>query len=732
MKLNKRIGIIAGKVYRDINREMLKGILEQAFSEGFSASVFTPTEGYYDERINNAEYNILNVINFSLLDGVIYLPHTFATKTCREVISGLLKEKCTVPVVCADAEDVSFLSLWYDERKESAEMVRHLINQHGCRRIWYMTGCEDMQCSHNRLAGYKDAMEEAGLPYSDEDIIFGDFWVNSAAQLAEEIADGKRSLPDAVACANDCMAAALCDGLAKHGISVPEDVRITGYDGTINAALHTPTISTYKSSWKGLGVSCMCALYKEITGMDAEPVYAEKGFVFCGESCGCLVIRTDKYVDDLIYDVIEGDYQDNSLSTALLSAVNYKDFIVTLYDMESRFLDFGSSSDMHYCLCLCEDWKENGIEIHRQYYRKEGYSPIMYATDTPGSHTSFSSKSMLPEHLVRDVPSVTYFTPSHFQDRCFGYHTFTLYNIADSFEMKYMRFCREVNNALAFLVMQDTLKSLAFNSHIARSRDLLTGLYNLESFTGIWRDIAENAVLYNEGIYMIAISVNGLEQLEDVSGSLERDKLLVEFSERLMKCCGQREKLFRIGRGDFALIGTRHGDEDICSQAAARLEEQLRDIDTAAAVSVRYSSKEIPAGEFPEADAARDMLLQLADHAGGDHLSRVEQMYYKELVVLRRDIYEFPGRDWSLPLCSSRLNISITYFQKIYRKTFGVTCMHDIQKSKLDYAKKLLTHTNDTLQTIAELCGYDYSHFMRMFKKETGLTPTEYRRGKTI
>ena len=84
MGLHKRIGIIAGKVYRDINKQLLCGILEQAFSAGFSANVFTLTEEYYDTRIDKAEYNILKVINFSLLDGIIYLPHTFASAACRE------------------------------------------------------------------------------------------------------------------------------------------------------------------------------------------------------------------------------------------------------------------------------------------------------------------------------------------------------------------------------------------------------------------------------------------------------------------------------------------------------------------------------------------------------------------------------------------------------------------------------------------------------------------------
>ncbi len=731
MELKKRIGIIAGKVYRDINRDLLKGVLEQAFTLGFSASVFMPTEEFYDERIENAEYNILRLINFSMFDGVIYLPHTFASSACRVMVSDFLRDNCTVPVVCTDAGETPFNTVWYDERSETAEMVRHLIRVHSCKKIYYITGPEWMTISQNRLAGFKDAMDEAGLPYTDEDIMYGDLWVDFTQAFARELAEGRKPMPDAIACANDCMAISLFDALAELGISVPEQVRITGYDGTVPAAMHVPSISTYRSSWRSLGISAMRALYRDIMGKEPDKLCPqENGSIAAGESCGCTATAYKTLVNSLNYEKIEGDYQDSSLSTALLSAENYKSFIEALYRMEYYLLDSQRFADMHYCLCLCEDWNRQEMDGYEERYRTEGYTETMYATDTPGSHTLFSSKDMLPEHLIKEVPSVTYFTPSHFNDRCFGYHTFTLYGIADSFELKYMRFCREVNNALAFLVMQDALKSLAYNSHIARSRDLLTGLYNLERFSVIWNDITENAVLYNKGIYMIVVSLKGLDRIEEISGTLECDKLLVGFSEILMKSCGRRETVISIGRGDFAIIGTKHRDSKERQNVIETIEELFKDINTSYTAHIRHIEKELSSGDFPEADAARSMLLELAESISEERTSRSEQLYYKELVVLRREIFEFPGREWNLPICSGKLNISTTYFQKIYRKAFGVTCMHDIQKSKLDYAKKLLTHTNDTLQAIAEQCGYDYSHFMRMFKKDTGLTPTEYRRGK--
>ncbi len=730
MGLHKRIGIIAGKVYRDINKQLLCGILEQAFSAGFSANVFTLTEEYYDTRIDKAEYNILKVINFSLLDGIIYLPHTFASAACRELVYQFLTEKASIPVVCADAEESAFISLWYDERKEARDIVRHLINEHDCRRIYYLTGPENMRISQERLAGYKDAMDEAGLEYTDENIMFGDFWLHSGKKLAEELIDGVRPMPDAVACANDCMAISLCDSLMENGISIPDDICIVGYDGTTAAVFHVPSITTYKSPWKQLGAKTMCTLYKELTGNVLPELSLEEGGIASGESCGCSSVNITGLVNSLNYEKVEGDYQDSSLSTTLLSSRSYKEFVHSLYVMDKLFLEFGDRENMYYCLCLCEDWNKNRINIYESAYRTEGYSDKMYATDTIDKHTVFPLENMIPEHIRSDEPSVTYFTPCHFLDRCFGYNTLTYFGKADTFELRYMRFCREISNALAFLVMQDTLKSLAFNNHISKSRDLLTGLYNLEGFPVMWQDITDDAMLYGDNVFMLAVYLGGLRTIEETSGSLERDKFLVSFSEILMKCCSGREKLLRIGNNDFAIIGACKGDTEIYKTIAQEIEKRFDEMNTVASLYLRIGKTLLPIEDLSDAETARNTLIELADSLNSDQPSRTEQVYYRPLVVLRREIYEFPGRSWSLPMCSDRLNVSVTYFQKIYRRTFGVTCMQDIQKSKLDYAKKLLIHTNDTLQIIAERCGYDYSHFMRLFKKETGITPTEYRKGR--
>ena len=100
-----------------------------------------------------------------------------------------------------------------------------------------------------------------------------------------------------------------------------------------------------------------------------------------------------------------------------------------------------------------------------------------------------------------------------------------------------------------------------------------------------------------------------------------------------------------------------------------------------------------------------------------------------ELVRLREKIYANPQEKWSVEMLCSELNMSRSYFQLIYRETFGMTCIADVINCKMNRARDLLTSTSYTISHIAQLCGYDNEeHFMRQFKKNNGVTPTVFRR----
>lgn len=103
--------------------------------------------------------------------------------------------------------------------------------------------------------------------------------------------------------------------------------------------------------------------------------------------------------------------------------------------------------------------------------------------------------------------------------------------------------------------------------------------------------------------------------------------------------------------------------------------------------------------------------------------------HYRKLENLRKSIYSSPAVSWNIDDICSSLEISRTYFHRIYYAAFGVTCMQDVINSRITFAGDMLANTGLSVSVIAEKCGYDSdSYFMRQFKKSTGYTPSEYRR----
>ena len=103
--------------------------------------------------------------------------------------------------------------------------------------------------------------------------------------------------------------------------------------------------------------------------------------------------------------------------------------------------------------------------------------------------------------------------------------------------------------------------------------------------------------------------------------------------------------------------------------------------------------------------------------------------YYDKLLEIRRNIHSRPGEKWTVDSICRQVNLSRSYFQLLYRQTFGITCINDVIESKIKLACDLLSSGTGSVSSIASKCGYESDvHFMRQFKKMTGCTPSEYRK----
>lgn len=104
---------------------------------------------------------------------------------------------------------------------------------------------------------------------------------------------------------------------------------------------------------------------------------------------------------------------------------------------------------------------------------------------------------------------------------------------------------------------------------------------------------------------------------------------------------------------------------------------------------------------------------------------------YETLSTIRNKIYSKPYEVRTVETAAHEVRMSKSSFQHLYKQQFGTTFIQDLIQSRMSYAKMLLSSTNLTVTEIAEQCGYQcYAHFVRQFRQQIGMTPSEYRRNQ--
>jgi two-component system response regulator YesN len=95
---------------------------------------------------------------------------------------------------------------------------------------------------------------------------------------------------------------------------------------------------------------------------------------------------------------------------------------------------------------------------------------------------------------------------------------------------------------------------------------------------------------------------------------------------------------------------------------------------------------------------------------------------------IKHYVSEFLNEELSLTKLSELVHLSPTYLSRMYKQTTGQGLLEYVTEVRMNRSKQLLRTTEHKIQDIAGLVGLDSAaYFTRLFKKETGVTPLEYR-----
>ncbi|MCI4044185.1 MULTISPECIES: LacI family DNA-binding transcriptional regulator [unclassified Streptomyces] len=259
--------------------QIIRGMERAARRHGYALLIAASLEGGPESLVAKVAGRV---------DGFAVLARTVPTEDL-EVISRRL------PVVMlAGPREIDHLDhIVVANAEGERELTRHLIEDHGLRRLAFVGGGEDSPDSQARFRGFQEACRDAGLPVpSRPELRAGMMTQAEGALAADTLLDRSEGTgverPEAMLFANDQMAVGALQALERRGVRVPEDIAVTGFDGIPLSRIVRPPLTTVRQPIRLLGEQAVELLVQRLADPGRAPVSLELPVsVTRRASCGC-------------------------------------------------------------------------------------------------------------------------------------------------------------------------------------------------------------------------------------------------------------------------------------------------------------------------------------------------------------------------------------------------------------------------------------------------------------
>ncbi len=246
------IGLLAQEVENAFFASVISGADQQASAEDYGFLLCTT----HARREKEAEY-VARLSN-GMVDGLlIVLPGGLP-----DYVERLRADAFPFVLIDYDADAPGCSVVNATNRSGTRAAIRHLIEL-GHRRIACIMGLEAVGSAHERLAGYRDAMTEAGLPIGPEDIQPGDF-MGVGGHAAAVALLSRPDPPTAIFASSDLAAFGVVRAARERGMQVPDDLSVVGFDDIPEAAWMTPALTTVRQPLRDMGRAAVRQLLERV------------------------------------------------------------------------------------------------------------------------------------------------------------------------------------------------------------------------------------------------------------------------------------------------------------------------------------------------------------------------------------------------------------------------------------------------------------------------------------
>ncbi|MCM1193554.1 MAG: GGDEF domain-containing protein [Acetatifactor muris] len=561
--MGKQIAVMMGAICMDNQKKLLDGIVSYASERGVNVHVFTCHLNYEENEANKqGAFRIMELPDFSLYDGVVLVKNTIQYHRAAARLVERLKA-VNAPVVNVSSELQGFMNIQVSGYHAQADIVEHLIQEHGLKRINYITGIVANSDSQERYQAYLDVMRRNGLEVSEKQVYNGHFNQKSGSDGVEWFLAQDSVAPEAIVCANDSMAIGAVSQLKKRGYRVPEDVAVTGFDNDELGKFCKPMLTTVDKDQYAMGRKAVEMLLTP--ELYEEPVVLKAEAVFCN-SCGCreqAYCNTEKLAERYIWDKSENQNNMEHMKNMLSEFSGVKE-PEELAECLKKYVALSDAEYFYLCMCDCEtafetmgagmDEESGWLETNTEYTER---MTVMLAYEK-GSFVEYppvKKGEVLPKQC-RDHSSGDVFVmlPMYYQKYCYGYCAVGNSRYFMESEMLYL-LVMGIAVGLENIRKRKLLQKAVNELRSMWAYDMLTHIYNRSGFFYYAEQELAGLKQRGENALVLFVDIDGLKFVNDTYGHKSGDRFIQKVAGILRESLAPGQMLMRYGGDEFVVFG---------------------------------------------------------------------------------------------------------------------------------------------------------------------------------
>ena len=584
--MNKKpVGLFLNGIETEYGLPILQGVDKYCSQNDIDYYVYLVGAQELPERaeccFTKSQIGLASIFNKNTVSAVLTTvtsSNVFATK---ELYNQFLKT-ISVPVVSVGVKIDGRSCVLIDNYSLTKEITEHLIKQHDAKKFLLIkinTFISDME---ERVAGFYDALKEAGIPKENVSIVETTFAYGHLSKQLEKYKTLEDCCFDSVVCLADILAIEAVEYFEKVRIKIPEHLKLVSFDDCFAAVQTRPPLTTVNQQLVEQGIAACRTAIKDAEQVACTGSYVPECSMVQGKityrlSCGCTKNKRKVQKEKDGRSILASNYYFLRQKIYLLQKCLQNSRTTTFVDELKQML---YDELIGLCVPACTIVTFN-VPVENESsidYKLPEKACVFLHVDslqkeyTPQTEIEFNPNEMILPEAMTGKNHQHVFTSLSNDKYQFGY---VVYN-SDEFDfILYTTFTNIITNALASTYELSALSSKKDALESVSYTDELTGIFNRRGLAVYGQNSINQSLVMHDGGLVIFADMDGLKKINDTYGHDSGDIAIKAEVKILKEAFRTSDVIARFGGDEFVIVAPKMSME-LFKQRCDKIEDMSR------------------------------------------------------------------------------------------------------------------------------------------------------------